>query len=147
MLSDLLAPQRILLDLGTPDKGEALARMVAAFGFRDGTAEDLVAELQVRESQGATNVGHGVAIPHVRSAHAETVRVGYGRRLAGIDYGGDGPVRHVFMIVAPPIDVASGYLQVLASVARFAREAAAREELAAATSPEGVIELLRARGV
>lgn len=146
MLATLLTPDRILLDLGSSEKEAVLAHMVAAFGFEDEAAEELLHELTEREAQGATNVGHGVAIPHVRSGQVETVRLGYGRRLEGIEYGGDGPVRHVFMIIAPPIEIASGYLKVLAAVAKFVRDQGVRDSLARVATPDEVLRLMEAHG-
>jgi len=56
------------------------------------------------------------------------------------------PVHHVFLIVAPPIEVSNQYLPVLGRIAQFAKEADIPEKLAGLASPDELFALLESRG-
>jgi mannitol/fructose-specific phosphotransferase system IIA component (Ntr-type) len=64
-----------------------------------------------------------VAIPHCRSLVVDRLRVVYGRREAGLTFGAvDGkPVHHLFLIVAPPVEISNQYLPVLGKIAQFCK--------------------------
>jgi mannitol/fructose-specific phosphotransferase system IIA component (Ntr-type) len=55
------------------------------------------------------------------------------------------PVRHIFLIVAPPVEVSNQYLPTLGALARAARQPEFRAALDAAGSAEEVVELLKGR--
>lgn len=101
--------------------------------------------LKAREDLCPTCVNEGVAIPHARNALVGLVTrpvVAYGRHPSGVEFGAlDGqPVRHFFLLCAPTV---REHLQLLARLARLVREAPFRERLAAAASPDEVVELVR----
>ncbi len=56
-------------------------------------------------------------------------------------------MRHVFLIAAPPVEVANQYLPVLGHLAQFAKDAEALAALDRVTSPEAFLQLLDSRGV
>jgi mannitol/fructose-specific phosphotransferase system IIA component (Ntr-type) len=105
--------------------------------------------LQRRESLGSTGFGRGIAIPHCRSLVASRLRIAYGQSRNGVEFHAiDGkPVHHVFLIVAPPLEVSNQYLPVLGLVAQFAKEADVPARLAAVTRPEDFFQLLEEKGV
>jgi mannitol/fructose-specific phosphotransferase system IIA component (Ntr-type) len=55
------------------------------------------------------------------------------------------PVRHIFLIVAPPVEVSNQYLPTLGALARAARQPEFQAALDAAKSVEEVVELLQGR--
>ena len=91
--------------------------------------------LQRRESLGSTGMGRGIAIPHCRSLVANRLRLAYGYSRAGIQFQAiDGkPVHHLFLIVAPPLEISNQYLPVLGRIAQFAKEPDVPDRLAALT--------------
>ena len=56
------------------------------------------------------------------------------------------PVRHLFLIVAPPLEVANQYLPTLGALAQFARDTTNVQRLERATTPEAVAALLKGGG-
>ncbi|RMH11751.1 MAG: PTS fructose transporter subunit IIC, partial [Gemmatimonadetes bacterium] len=66
----------------------------------------------------------------------------------GVDFDAiDGrPVRHVFLIVAPPLEVSNQYLPVLGKIAQFAKDAAVPGLLDDLRTPEEFLRLLDEQG-
>jgi mannitol/fructose-specific phosphotransferase system IIA component (Ntr-type) len=83
----------------------------------------LVKLLKKRENLGSTGIGKHVAIPHCRSLVVDRLRVAYARKPAGLDFDAidDKPVNHLFLIVAPPVEISNQYLPVLGKIAQFCK--------------------------
>jgi mannitol/fructose-specific phosphotransferase system IIA component (Ntr-type) len=137
------------LDLQATSKDSALAAMVRLLGMDARASETLLRVLQRRETLGSTGFGRGIAIPHCRSLVANRLRVAYGRSHNGVEFGAsDGrPVHHIFLIVAPPLEISNQYLPVLGRVAQLAKEPDVPERLSALTRTEEFFRLLEEKGV
>lgn len=148
MLRDLFAPESISLDLAGTSKDDVLLELVALLGFDERASASLHRMLRRRESHGSTGVGRGVAIPHARSLAVERVRLAYGRHREGVGYDAIDarPVRHLFLIVAPPVELSSQYLPVLGRVAQFVKEPDVLDRLDRVTAAEEFLDLLREKG-
>ena len=111
--------------------------------------QELVAEILRREELMSTAIGRGIAIPHCRSLVANRLRLAYGRSRKGIDFQAiDGkPVFHLFLIVAPPLEISNQYLPVLGRIAQFAKEPQVPERLASLAHPDEFFRLLEEKGV
>ena len=119
-LRELFVPSAINLDLAAETKDEALKELVSCLGL-DGKSEGILYKmLKRRENLGSTGIGRGIAIPHCRSLVVTRLRVAFGRKLSGLDFKAidEKPVRYVFLIVAPPLEVSNQYLPVLGKIAR-----------------------------
>lgn len=64
----------------------------------------IVEEAMRREAIGSTGIGHGIAIPHCRTAIVTEILCSYGQCPAGLDFDSlDGePVHSVFLLLTPP---------------------------------------------
>ena len=146
-LRDFFAPDSVDLNLAATTKGEALQALVALLHVDADTAATLVKLLERREQLGSTGVGRGIAIPHCRAAVIPQLRLAFGRVPAGLPYDSiDGQlVHHLFLIVAPPVEVSNLYLPVLGRLAQFAKDPAIPGQLAALSSAQDFFELLDAR--
>lgn len=146
-LRDLFSPDAVTLDLAAASKEAVLERMVTLLAVDERSADTLRKMLQRREQLGSTGVGRGIAIPHCRSLVIPHLRMAYGRIPAGVAYDAiDGkPVHHVFLIVAPPVEISNQYLPALGKLAQFAKEADVPERLAGLTSVDGFLTLLEER--
>ncbi|MEL4153996.1 fructose-specific PTS transporter subunit EIIC [Corynebacterium bovis] len=111
----------------------ALAGRAAQVG-RVTDVEDVVRAAVAREETSSTAAGHGVAIPHARTAGVAQPVVTVARVPAGAvewDTPDDAPVRLVFLIAVPD-DAGSAHLRILAALARaFMREPFRRRLLGA----------------
>lgn len=148
-LSDFLLPTAVRIGLSATTKGAALDELVALLGLPDRQAEAISRVLVRREELGSTGVGRGIAIPHGRTLAVNRLRLAFGTQPAGIEYQAiDGrPVHALFLIVAPPLEVANQYLPILGKIAQFAREPDVPERLKRLGSPAELFALLDEKGV
>ncbi len=123
-LVEFLTPDEVSLELEAGSKDEALREMVKLLGLEQNAEESLFKLLRKRENLGSTGIGKHVAIPHCRSLVVDRLRVAYGRKSEGLEFDAiDGqPVHHLFLIVAPPVEISNQYLPVLGKIAQFCKE-------------------------
>ena len=148
-LRDFFTPGAINYDLQATDKDSVLDELVRLLGVDSRAGDSLLRVLQRRESLGSTGMGRGIAIPHGRSLVANRLRLAYGRSRKGVEFQAiDGkPVHHLFLIVAPPLEISNQYLPVLGRIAQFAKEPDVPDRLAALTLPDDFFRLLEEKGV
>ena len=88
-------------------------------------------------------MGMGIAIPHVKSSGVHTAGVAFGRPSAPLPYG-EGEADLIFMIAAPEGEH-NFHVKVLQQLACRLMHESFREGLRAASSPEEVVDLMRAQ--
>lgn len=142
-LVEFFAPDEIELDLGAKSKEDALKELVGLLGVSE-KSDELFKLLKKRENLGSTGIGKGVAIPHCRSLVVDRLRVVYGRKPGGLDFEAvDGkPVHHLFLIVAPPVEISNQYLPVLGKIAQFCKNPKNLARLDEIDSAEQFLEVL-----
>lgn len=81
-------------------------------------SQTIVDEAYKREVVGSTGIGHGIAIPHCRTALVKEIICSFGHCGDGLDFDSlDGePVHSVFLLVTPP-DLKEQHLQLMKSFA------------------------------
>jgi mannitol/fructose-specific phosphotransferase system IIA component (Ntr-type) len=148
-LSDFIQEADVHLGLTGTTQLEILDELVSSLGLDAARSATLIKALQRRESMGSTGVGHGVAVPHCRTALVDRLRVIFGRRLEGVSWGGTDtePVRYFFLLIAPPAEVSDAYLPVLGQVARLVNDATTRRRLGEIRSPDELIRLIGEAGL
>jgi mannitol/fructose-specific phosphotransferase system IIA component (Ntr-type) len=149
MLSQLIAPDAVSLDLAGSGKDAVLAELVALLGVDQRNAATLHRMLRRREALGSTGVGRGVAIPHARSLVVDRLRLAFGRHPGGIAFDAIDarPVHYLFLIVAPPVELSNQYLPVLGRIAQFVKEPDVPDRLARLASVEDLYRLLHEKGL
>jgi PTS system fructose-specific IIA component/PTS system nitrogen regulatory IIA component len=77
--------------------------LVAAGKIDSKDVADIVAVAMTREDRGSTGIGHGIAIPHCRSTHINSIMCSFGTSRKGLDFDSlDGePVYSVFLLLTP----------------------------------------------
>jgi nitrogen PTS system EIIA component len=147
-LRDFFSPGAISFDLQAMDKDSVLDELVRLLGVDSRAGDSPLRVLQRRESMGSTGMGRGIAIPHGRSLVANRLRLAYGQSRKGVEFHAmDGkPVHHLFLIVAPPLEISNQYLPVLGRIAQFAKEPDVPDRLATLTRPEDFFRLLEEKG-
>jgi mannitol/fructose-specific phosphotransferase system IIA component (Ntr-type) len=147
-LADFLDPTAVSLALRAESKETVRDELVGLLRLDERSTETLTRLIRRREELGSTGVGRGIAIPHCRSLAVSRLRLAFGLHTRGLDYDAiDGrPVHAFFLIVAPPVEVANQYLQVLARIAQFAQQPNVAEQLRALTSAEQLFALLDEKG-
>ncbi len=146
-LRDFFDENSVDLDLGVSTRHDALRAMVSLLRVDAATSDTVVQLLDRREQLGSTGVGRGIAIPHCRAAVVPQLRLAFGRVPAGLSYDAiDGlPVKYLFLIVAPPVEVSNLYLPVLGRLAQVAKSDDFPDRLASLTSTADFFSLLDAR--
>jgi mannitol/fructose-specific phosphotransferase system IIA component (Ntr-type) len=147
-LVEFFSPDEVDLHLDASGKEEALKELVELLSVNE-KSEELFRLLKKRENLGSTGIGKGVAIPHCRSLVVDRLRVVYGRKAEGLDFGAiDGkPVHHLFLIVAPPVEISNQYLPVLGKIAQFCKDPKNLSSLDEVESAEEFFAVLEQAGV
>ena len=149
-IHNMLDPQRIILELRSSSKADALVEIVENLGQSEAVTdmEALKNAILEREEIMSTGVGLTIAVPHAKLPSVKGFTLGLARSSAGIDYDSlDGrPVRVIVTIAAPDNDQ-NTYLRVLAAVMHVLRNEANRKKILEAKSAEEIISVFRKGGV
>ena len=140
---DLLPAERVRSGLVVHDKAgliEQLADLLAV----DGDTAPARDALMARERLGSTGLGHGVAIPHGRSAAISEARAAFVRLAEPIDFGADDgrPVDLVACLIVPA-HFTDQHLKLLAELAELFSNDAITTALRAAPDAAALQEVLR----
>jgi PTS system nitrogen regulatory IIA component len=145
-ISDLLSPDRILVDAGIKSKKRLLEQlgellMQGEEGLADGQVFN---SLLARERLGGTGLGHGVALPHGRLSGLQHTLAAFVRPREGVDFDApdNQPVDLVFALAVPEHAV-DEHLNLLADLAGLCREPEQRQALRDAGSAEEIIAVVR----
>lgn len=146
-LRDFFTLSTVQLDMASTSKDDALRELIGPLGLDEKSEGSLYKTLKRRENLGSTGIGKGIAIPHCRSLVVNKLRLAYGRKIDGMEFNAiDGqPVRHFFLIIAPPLEVSNQYLPVLGKIAQFAKDPAVPQRLSELSDPSEFLELLEER--
>jgi PTS system nitrogen regulatory IIA component len=143
-LLDLLAPARVLAGAKVSSKKRLLELLAQLLAEGDAERERALFDgLCQRERLGSTGLGHGVAIPHGRSA-AIAVATGAVVRLAEpVDFGAsDGQPVDLLFALAVPEHFTQQHLVLLAQLAEMFGDEGFRARLRAAPDSEALHRLL-----
>jgi mannitol/fructose-specific phosphotransferase system IIA component (Ntr-type) len=147
-LSELLAPEHVILDLPGGDETAAIRAVTALFQGDPaiGDLAKLTAEVLEREELASTALSSGVAFPHARTRQVKQIVVAVGRSREGVEFLGGEERVHFIFVIATPEDRVPQYLAAVGKLARLLKNAAIREELMRATSVEAFLATLQAGG-
>jgi len=148
-LRDFFTTETVVLDLESDGKDDLLKELVGALDLDEKSEAILYKTIKRRENLGSTGIGKGIAIPHCRSLVVNRLRLVYGRKVSGVEFDAidKSPVHHLFLIVAPPLEVSNQYLPVLGKIAQFAKDPEVPERLMEIETPAAFLELLEERGI
>ena len=143
-IDDITSTNLVTLDLGVADQWaaiDALADLLDKDGRlsdRDAYAEAVYAR---EKETGGTAMEMGIAIPHAKSPGVSQAGVAFGRTSTPLDYG-DEKADLIFLIAAPEGEH-NLHVTVLQQLARRLVHESFRTSLREASTPEGVVELMR----
>ena len=145
LLSQLLAPDRVLVPLTAHDKSGVLRELSSLLvSVAGGDEADVLHAVREREESQCTGYGYQVAIPHGRSPTLPALAVVAGVAPAPIDYGAmDGQPVRLFFLLAGPESAAGQQVRALARIARLVRREGVRERLLKAASPAEFWQVVR----
>jgi PTS system nitrogen regulatory IIA component len=134
LISSLLEPSQVALDVDAPDKKALFERAAAMLEATSGLSRTQVVDsLLARERLGSTGLGQGIAIPHgrvkgLRNAVGAFLRV---RVPIPFDAPDNRPVSMAFVLLVPE-RATDAHLQILSELAQMFSDRELRGQLAAA---------------
>lgn len=145
-LIDLLTADDVVFGLRAADVGAAAAALLQTTlprrGFAPADVTRLVDAVLARERETPTLCG-AIAIPHARDAQVSQFVIAIAVNPAGVVEGPAAP--RVLIAFISPEAKRSEHLELLARLARLARDQAAISAMAGAVDGAGVLEVIRER--
>jgi mannitol/fructose-specific phosphotransferase system IIA component (Ntr-type) len=143
LLTELLTIERIRIPLQSGTKDELLRELVTVVTPPSGGGRDEVLRaVREREAVLSTGIGHGVAIPHGKSAAVTELLMAAGRSAAPVDFEAlDGQPVSLFFLLVGPESAAGPHIKALSRISRLVRRDDVRERLVGAQNAH---EFLRA---
>jgi mannitol/fructose-specific phosphotransferase system IIA component (Ntr-type) len=121
-LSEQLSEKHIIIHSSSASAEDILREMVQIFSdeFTPDVCEDILNEVFVREKIRSTGIGHGIAIPHARTALVKQLYCAAATSANGIEYKAlDGkPVSLFFLIISPDFTVGP-HLNILSAISHL----------------------------
>jgi fructose-specific phosphotransferase system IIA component len=146
LLTELLSIERIRIPLEATTKDEVLAELVEVCANDTDTEdrEDMLRAVREREAVLSTGIGHGVAIPHGKSAAVTTLLMAAGRSARPVDFDAlDGEPVSLFFLLVGPEAAAGPHIKALSRISRLVRQDEVRQRLIAARSAEEFLQILQ----
>jgi mannitol/fructose-specific phosphotransferase system IIA component (Ntr-type) len=140
-LSSLLDPARITLSLQSTKRTAAINEVAKLLESDPNVASfpGFYQELLARERLDTTCLGNEVALPHARTEHVKKIVIAVGRSPTSVHFENcDQQVRLMFVLGTPKSNPGD-YLMLVGSLCRLIKEAASRELLLSAPTPEDFI--------
>jgi PTS system fructose-specific IIC component len=127
---------------------EMLDSLVTAGKIQKKDVSALKRKLREREKLATTGIGHGVAVPHVRSTQVTELSVCFGRSVEGLEYHApDGQrVHSIFMILAPN-EASEDHVKLLRWISIIGRDSDFRRFALAAKGRDEILALLKEKSV
>ncbi|HDQ13794.1 MAG TPA: glucosyl-3-phosphoglycerate synthase [Sediminispirochaeta sp.] len=145
--SQLLDESLIDLDLQGRSREEVLDEMLTlvakSVSLHD--PQEIIRGLLSREKRISTNVGHGVAIPHLVTEQVQNIYISFGRSIRGVDFRSTivrRPVHLIFLLLSPP-SKENEYLQTISCLARLLRHRKVIEDFLAVGTPGEAVALMK----
>ncbi|KRG39859.1 PTS fructose transporter subunit IIA [Stenotrophomonas pictorum JCM 9942] len=139
-LNDLMAAVSTQV-LAAADRISTLRAAARLLACREAAEDRIFQSLCEREGVGSTAIGHGIAIPHGRSATLERPRGALLRLVQPVDFGGDEPVDLVFAM-AVPAHYTHQHLMLLSELAEMFSDSGIRAALREAADETALKQIL-----
>lgn len=145
-LETVLSPENVRLQLKGRTKEEVLQEMTELL-FENGyitSREDFLKELYLREEEGITGIGDGIAIPHGKSEVVTRTAIAVGRNREGIQWEtfDDKPVQVVILFAVRDVD-RSQHIMLLSRVAELLCDKEVSKGLLKAEDTETILNILK----
>jgi len=144
-LSQLLAPERILLNLQSSKRTNAINEVARLLENHPDVLnfQGFYNELLARERLDTTCPGNEVALPHARTEHVRKIVIAVGRSDAGVLFENSNQNVRLMFVLGTPKSNPGDYLMLVGSLCRLIKEAPQREELFKAPTPEAFIATIK----
>ncbi|MBI3723064.1 PTS sugar transporter subunit IIA [bacterium] len=146
-LSEIITPEAVIPKLRATDRDEAILEIVDHLVEQKRISEqqkdDLVVEFLKREALGTTAIGHGVAIPHVKTDKLKEFMGALAISRSGVEFSYDEPPVNVIFLFLSPARAVSGHLKLLAHIGGILRHENYVKLLKDAQTREELVDLVK----
>ncbi|WIK67441.1 fructose-specific PTS transporter subunit EIIC [Globicatella sanguinis] len=146
-LTDLMTEEMIILDIQSEAKEGAFNELISLPSLKNRISDQsaVLEAIKVRETQGTTGLGEGIAIPHAKSDAIKEPTVIFGKSQNGIDWQSlDGEnVKVAFLILVPEKQKGDMHLKILQILSRKLMDAQFKNDLINANTKEEVYNILK----
>lgn len=144
-LTDILQSDCVKVPLEGTSKQLAVFELVDLLTSRTGVdaRDELRQAVWSRETTRSTGIGHGVAIPHGKSASIKKLSMAIGKTAAPLDFNAiDGKPVELIILLASPVDQTGPHIQALARISRMLTDDKFRNAIKQATSSEAIFKMI-----
>jgi len=140
-LASLLDPARVLLQVQSTKRTNALHEVAHLLdGHPDVTNfQGFYNELLARDRLDTTCLGNEIALPHARTEHVRKIVMAVGRSDPGVFFENSNQNVRLMFVLGTPKANPGDYLQLVGLLCRLFKDAAIRETLLAAPTPEAFV--------
>jgi mannitol/fructose-specific phosphotransferase system IIA component (Ntr-type) len=140
-LSKLLDPSRITLAVQNTKRTAAINEVARLLETHPDVAnfQNFYNELLARERLDTTCLGNEIALPHARTEHVKKIVLAVGRSTEGVLFENSNQMVKLMFVLGTPKNNPTDYLILVGALCRLIKDAASREALLAAPTPEAFI--------
>jgi fructose-specific phosphotransferase system IIA component len=144
-LTDILQPDCVKVPLAAEQKEQAIYELVDLLAEKAGitAVDDLKKAVWQRETTRTTGIGHGIGIPHGKSAGVDRLRMAIGRPSRPLEFRAiDGKPVDLIILLASPADQTGPHIQALAKISRMLTDETLRQAMKTAATGEELYALV-----
>lgn len=144
-LDEILQPGCVKVPLEATQKKAAIFELVDLLAEQGLLSEiDQVKEaVWMRETTRTTGIGHGLAIPHAKTASCENLIMAVGKPQKPIDFEAiDAKLVNIIILLVSPQDKTGPHIQALAKISRMMTQVDFRTKVASADNAEDLYRLI-----
>ncbi len=144
-LTEILKPECVKVPLQAKEKQAAIFELVDLLADQTGLSDrqQLKDAIWQREQTRTTGIGHGIAIPHGKTAGCPKLCMAVGLAPNPIEFGAiDGKPVDLILLLASPLDQTGPHIQALASISHLLTVVEVRSAIKAAKSNQELYDLI-----
>lgn len=140
-LSKLLDPARITLAVHNTKRTNAINEVAKLLETHPDVVnfQGFYNELLARERLDTTCLGNEIALPHARTEHVKKIVLAVGRSTDGVLFENSNQMVKLMFVLGTPKNNPTDYLILVGALCRLIKDAASRDALMAAPTPEAFI--------
>ena len=144
-LSKLLDPARITLSVQATKRTVAINEVAKLLESHPDVAnfQGFYNELLARERLDTTCLGNEIALPHARTEHAKKIVLAVGRSTDGVLFENSNQTVKLMFVLGTPKNNPTDYLILVGALCRLIKDAASRDALMAAATPDAFITTVK----
>lgn len=144
-LSKLLDPARITLSVQATKRTVAINEVAKLLESHPDVAnfQGFYNELLARERLDTTCLGNEIALPHARTEHVKKIVLAVGRSTDGVLFENSNQTVKLMFVLGTPKNNPTDYLILVGALCRLIKDAASRDALMAAATPDAFITTVK----